>query len=67
MKNEGMMKARSIKNSRVIVLGAGRSGLAAVDFLLKQNCSVVLYDGSETEKPVYAELREKGVRIFAAL
>ena len=60
------MKARSIKNSRVIVLGAGRSGLAAVDFLLKQNCSVVLYDGSETEKPVYAELREKGVRIFAA-
>lgn len=50
--------------SAALVLGAGKSGLSAVKFLLKKGCNVSLYDDSTVEKPVYAEWREKGCRLF---
>lgn len=50
--------------SSVLVLGAGKSGLSAVQFLLKKNCKVALYDGNTAEKPVYADLRAAGCRLY---
>lgn len=52
------------KQQHVLVLGAGKSGLSAVRFLLSKDYAVSLYDGSEEEKPVYVELRSKGVAVF---
>ncbi|MGI5874015.1 MAG: UDP-N-acetylmuramoyl-L-alanine--D-glutamate ligase [Bacillota bacterium] len=55
----------NIENANVIVLGAGRSGVSAVRFLLDKNCSVTLYDGSPAKKPVYDELAAAGCVIAA--
>jgi UDP-N-acetylmuramoylalanine--D-glutamate ligase len=48
----------------VLVMGAGKSGISAVKFLLKKGCCVSLYDDRKEEKPVYDELRESGCKIF---
>ncbi len=49
---------------RALVLGAGKSGLSAVTFLLKKGCCVSLYDDNTEEKPVYDEWRAKGCKLF---
>lgn len=54
----------NVKKKSVIVLGAGKSGVSAVNFLLKKGCTVSLYDDNVTEKPIYAELRERGCTLY---
>ena len=53
-----------IENKSVLVLGAGKSGVSAVKFLLSKKCRVALYDGNEAEKPFYNELRNDGCRLY---
>ena len=53
-----------LKNKKTIVLGAGKSGLSTVRFLLKRGAKVALYDGNPAEKPVYDELRANGVTLY---
>ncbi len=53
-----------MEKKSVLVLGAGKSGLSAVKFLLTKKCKVALYDGSAVEKPVYEELRAAGCRLY---
>lgn len=48
----------------VLVLGAGKSGISAVKFLLKRGCRVSLYDDRQEDKPLYDELRAKGCCIY---
>ncbi|HMM05241.1 MAG TPA: UDP-N-acetylmuramoyl-L-alanine--D-glutamate ligase [Clostridiales bacterium] len=47
-----------------LVLGAGKSGLSAVTFLLKKGCCVSLYDDNTEDKSVYDEWRAKGCNLF---
>lgn len=47
-----------------IVLGAGKSGVSAVRFLLEKGLKVALYDENTAEKPVYAELKALGCEIL---
>ena len=56
-----------LKNAKVIVLGAGKSGTAAVEFLLDRGAVVSLYDGADTEKEIYAGWRRRGVSIYAGV
>lgn len=51
-------------NKKALVLGAGKSGISAVKFLLSKKCCVALYDGSAAEKPVYEKLRAAGCSLF---
>lgn len=53
-----------IEKKSALVLGAGKSGISAVKFLLSKECRVALYDGNTAEKPVYDELRNGGCRLF---
>ncbi|MBQ1252340.1 MAG: UDP-N-acetylmuramoyl-L-alanine--D-glutamate ligase [Firmicutes bacterium] len=53
-----------LNNKKVIVLGAGKSGLSTVRFLLKRGAKVALYDGNAAEKPVYDELRYNNVALY---
>ena len=53
-----------MKKKSVLVLGAGKSGVSAVNFLLEKGCNVFLYDDNVTEKPLYDELRAKGCILY---
>lgn len=54
------MNIMKLEDASVLVLGGGKSGVSAVKFLLGKNCSVMLYDGSAVQKPVYEELAAAG-------
>ncbi len=47
-----------VKNKRVLVLGGGKSGVAAVEFLLERGAAVDLYDDSPAEKPTYGQINQ---------
>ena len=52
-------------SKRVLVIGAARSGLAAVDFLREHDCDVILTDmKSEANEAVLAHLRQLGVQMI---
>ncbi|MBR5329189.1 MAG: UDP-N-acetylmuramoyl-L-alanine--D-glutamate ligase [Firmicutes bacterium] len=53
-----------LKDKSALVLGAGKSGVSAVRFLLEKGCAVALYDGNAAEKPVYEELRTAGCEMI---
>ncbi|MBO8159320.1 UDP-N-acetylmuramoyl-L-alanine--D-glutamate ligase [Thermosyntropha sp.] len=54
------------KGKRVLVLGMARSGLAAVDILLKRGAFVTIADGGSSEqiKETAEKLKDKGLDIF---
>ena len=54
----------NLKKKSVLVLGAGKSGVSAVRFLAEKGAKVALYDDSNAEKPVYAEMRQLGCTLY---
>ena len=59
------MQAMNVKNQDVLVLGLGRSGMAAASLLQRDGAHVVVRDESETDELVARanQLRELGVRV----
>ncbi len=47
----------NLKGKKFLVVGAGISGIAATELLIKHNVSVILYDAKEEQKP--EEIRKK--------
>ncbi|MDO4541891.1 MAG: UDP-N-acetylmuramoyl-L-alanine--D-glutamate ligase [Bacillota bacterium] len=50
-----------VKNKKVLVLGGGKSGLSAGEFLLSKGAAVDLYDDSPEVKPAYREFPSMGL------
>ena len=46
-REETMSKEKKQELKKVMVLGAGKSGIAATNLLVKENIKVVLYDSNE--------------------
>lgn len=49
------------ENKKVSVLGAGISGLSAVDFFINRNCSIFVSSSSEIPHETALKLKERGV------
>ena len=64
LKNNGKNPDLKGQYGTAIVLGAGKSGVAAVRFLLAKGLTVALYDENPAAKPVYGELRALGCEII---